>query len=207
MSIETGVIILAGGQSSRMGTDKALLKLSPDGPTLIEWVISAAQPVAEAGIIVVANQPGNYKWLGLPVIPDNYPGNGPLAGLEAGLAASKAENNFLLACDMPFVQTDLLKALLVWAEDTGGKSWDAVVPLNAEGKPEPLCALYNARVLPVAREYLTEQMLKMSDFLSALVTRYVEAAELKRYDPDLNSFKNLNTPREMSAVSSQFTGG
>jgi molybdopterin-guanine dinucleotide biosynthesis protein A len=186
-----------------MGTDKALLKLPPDGPTLIERVISAAQPVAEAGIVVVTNHPGKYQWLGLPVVTDNYPGSGPLAGLEAGLAASKAENNFLLACDMPFVQTPLLNALLSWAKDTDGKTWDAVVPLNPEGKPEPLCALYNARVLPVAREYLTEQMLKMSDFLSALVTRYVEAAELKRYDPDLNSFKNLNTPWEMSAVSLQ----
>jgi molybdopterin-guanine dinucleotide biosynthesis protein A len=66
--------------------------------------------------------------------------------------------------------------------------------------------LYNARVLPVAREYLTERMLKMSDFLSALVTRYVEAAELKQYDPDLTSFKNLNTPWELSVVSSQFPG-
>ncbi|MEI7554635.1 molybdenum cofactor guanylyltransferase [Candidatus Chlorohelix sp.] len=205
MSKNTGVIILAGGQSRRMGTEKALLKFEKDGLTLLEMVVEAARPVASAGIVLVTNQPEKYEFLkpSLSVVVDNQPGGGPLAGLEAGIEALTAQQYLLLACDMPFVRTELLKGLVEWEEE--GKSRDALVPLNPEGLPEPLCALYNARVLAVVKEHLGEHRYKMSDFLASIVTRYLVGIELEQYDPALRSFLNFNTPADFERYKAVFS--
>jgi molybdopterin-guanine dinucleotide biosynthesis protein A len=177
-----------------MGVDKSLLRLQPDSPTIIELVVKALRPVTGNRIVIVSNQPGKYDWLGLPVVTDNYPGCGPLAGLEAGLAAQNTGQSLLVACDMPFLNPGLLQALVEFSEE--GRRRDALVPLNQAGLPEPLCALYNTRVLPVARELLGEGQYKMSSFLSSIITRYLLVDELRKYDPKMRSFVNLNTPEE-----------
>ncbi len=193
---QTGGIILAGGQSRRMGRDKAQLRLQSDGPTLLERAIISLRAVVGDNLIVIANQPKKYL-LDLVVVSDNFPGNGPLAGLEAGLTVSQMNYNILVACDMPFLQVPLLQALVNWANEG---DWDAVVPLNQEGLPEPLCAVYQRRTLEVARDFLQQKRNKMADFLEAINTRYLTISYYEEFDPQLRSFKNLNTLQDYNEV-------
>ena len=123
VTAEFGSVILAGGQSRRMGRNKALLRLDPAGPTLVEGVVAA---VAGRGpIVLVTNTPEEYAFLGLPMVADapEHPGAGPLAGLYSGLRASTAAYNLTLACDMPRLQPALLDALAALPRD-----YDALVP-------------------------------------------------------------------------------
>lgn len=189
-----GAVILAGGKSSRMGTDKALLRLQPEGLRLIELVLTAVRPLV-GSVVISTNRPEDYGWLGYPLVRDRLAGAGPMAGLEAGLEASPARYNIIVACDMPQVETGLLKYLLAQAE-----GYAAVVPLNEEQKPEPLCAVYSKDCLPAIRRYLAAGSLKMAGWLGEVSTRFVPAAELKAFDPDLHSFRNLNSPEDLRQV-------
>src|SRR2546422_171213 len=110
-----GSIILAGGQSRRMGQNKALLRLAPGGPTLIERVIAAVAPFGP--LLLVTNTPEVYAFLGRPMVPDAETGVGPLAGLLAGLQAAVPAYNFVLACDMPWLQPALLAHLAAQPRD------------------------------------------------------------------------------------------
>ena len=135
--------VLAGGRSSRMGQDKALLPWK--GSTLIE---SVAREVFDAvGNVTLIGSPERYGDLGFPVISDKIAGCGPLGGLHAALSATTAEWNLLVACDMPGVTRQLLEGLLEAAEASGA---DALVP-QTPGGLEPLCAVYNVRLLPACR--------------------------------------------------------
>jgi molybdopterin-guanine dinucleotide biosynthesis protein A len=111
-----GGIILAGGQSRRMGQPKALLRLTPDGPTLIELALAAVRSVA-ADAILVTNAPETYAFLGCRMVADQFPGLGALAGIHAGLAVSAHEHNLIVACDMPFLNPALLAALAAEPRD------------------------------------------------------------------------------------------
>src|SRR5690349_521379 len=106
---DLGVIILAGGQSRRMGRNKALLRLTPDRPTLIEEVAATVAPLGP--ILLVTNTPDAYAFLDLPMVPDARPGAGALGGLYSGLLATACPFNLVVACDMPFLQPALLRAL------------------------------------------------------------------------------------------------
>jgi molybdopterin-guanine dinucleotide biosynthesis protein A len=172
-----------------MGSDKAQLRLEPDGPSLLERAVASLRTVVGDNVIVIANQPEKYK-LELMIVPDNFPGSGPLAGLEAGLTVSHMNYNILVACDMPFLQAPLLQAIVNWANEG---NWDAVVPLNQDGLPEPLCAVYQHRTLEVARGFLQQKRNKMADFLAAINTHYLTISDYEEFDPQLRSFKNLNT--------------
>jgi molybdopterin-guanine dinucleotide biosynthesis protein A len=190
---DCGAIILAGGQSRRMGQPKAFLRPDPDGPTLIERVIAAVMSVTPR-IVLSANTPDAFAWLGLPIIPDAAPGGGPLAGLAAGLRALATPYAFLLGCDMPDLAPDLLRYLSSRRADDA----DAIVPLNPLGEPEPLCALYNATCLPVIDERLRAGELRMGALLDHIRTRHIPATELQAVDPGLRSFVNLNTPEDVA---------
>lgn len=188
---DLAAIILAGGQSRRMGQNKALLRLHPAGPTLIELVIQAIAPLTMQ-IMISTNTPAEYAWLGLPLIPDQRADCGPLAGLEAGLTATSAAQLLVVGCDMPFVRTDLLRHLVSLRGAAA-----AVVPLNAADQPEPLCAIYSQACLPVIRARLAAGQYQLRAWLADISVRYVTAAELAICDPELQSFRNLNTPLDL----------
>jgi molybdopterin-guanine dinucleotide biosynthesis protein A len=189
---DLAALILAGGRSRRMGQNKALLRLRPDGPTLIELVLRAVAPLTDR-ILVSTNAPDAYAWLRVPLVPDRFAGCGPLAGLEAGLTANSAGHLILLGCDMPFVATDLLRYLASLRDEAA-----AVVPLNRAGQPEPLCAVYSQACLPVIRARLAAGRYQMSGWLDAVPVRFVPAGELEPVDPGLRSFRNLNTPADLA---------
>src|SRR5439155_2404727 len=127
--------VLVGGNSSRMGQDKARLPLH--GKTLVEHVAAA---VAEAaGSVTLVGAPERYQSLGFPIVPDDRPGAGPLAGIHAALGASRADWNLIVACDMPVLSAPFLKSLLAAAESSGA---DCLIPSGPSGLPGPLCAVH-----------------------------------------------------------------
>ena len=189
-----GAIILAGGQSRRMGTDKALLRLQPGGPRMLEMVLAAVKQAA-GEVVISTNRPADYKWTGLRLVEDNYQNCGPLGGLEAGLAASTSQINLVVACDMPWVEPSLLNFLVGLVP-----GYQAVVPLNEQGRAEPLCAVYTKDCLPAIRRHLAANSLKMSGWLEDIKTLFVPAPKLEEIDPEMRSFQNLNRPEDLRVL-------
>lgn len=175
--------VLAGGRSSRMGVDKALLDL--DGEPLVVRVAREAAKVC--GSVSLVGNPGLYGGFGLPVIPDRFSGLGPLAGIEAALAATGADWNLMLACDMPALETPILESLFL----AGG---DVALPAYPDGTVEPLCAVYHRRCHPAIRSALEAGIRRITDALATLgpgfAIRYVPVT---RSEP----FANLNTPEDL----------
>jgi molybdopterin-guanine dinucleotide biosynthesis protein A len=174
--------VLVGGRSTRMGRDKALLPYR--GVTLVQHVAVCVE--AAAGSVALVGPPEAYGALGYPVIPDVYPGQGPLSGIHAALGSSRAEWSLIVACDMPSVTPEFLRSLLEAAEQEGG---DCLLPCSPSGRPEPLCAVYRRSALPVLAEALHRNVRKVTAALEGLrVIGWPVAAAAW--------FENVNTPRE-----------
>ena len=178
--------VLAGGHSRRMGTDKALLAWR--GSTLIETM--AREVEAAAGSVVIVGSPDRYSHLGLHLLADLHPGLGPLAGLEAALAATSAEWNLVVACDLPGLDRILLRSLLDFA--WSAPPCDAVVAVDPAGNRQPLCAAYHVRALPLVRQRLETGQLKFLDMIDSLHWVAWPA-------PDAAAFVNINTPEQWAA--------
>jgi molybdopterin-guanine dinucleotide biosynthesis protein A len=172
-----------------MGTDKAFVPLL--GRPLIEEVIAR---VAELGVetVVVTNRPDEYRYLGVPLVGDIVPDQGALGGLYTALHAARAPHTLIVACDMPFLQRELLAYLISLRAD-----YDAVVP-RLGGRPEPLHALYAKSCLEPIRRNLEARSLKIAAFFSDVRLRYVGEPEIDRFDPQHLSFLNVNTPDELA---------
>jgi len=185
-------VILAGGESRRLGRNKALLRIG--GRALIERVVEAIAPLTAEVIVVVAS-PEQAAALPLPptarVVSDRYPGCGSLGGIFSGLAASREPWILAMACDMPFLNPALLRHLM-----TARRGVDAVVPY-LEGQPQPLHALYRKTCLAPIEGMLRSGQLKIASLFTAVRVRYVDEATIDRIDPDHRSFFNINTPADL----------
>lgn len=176
--MEISAIILAGGKSSRMGTDKALLPL--EGIPVIEGIISELEGVAPGiRILIAAGNKESYRYLGKDIVSDQFPSAGPLAGLHAGLSVSHTVWNLAVACDMPFANTGMFLALAKKAieMESGPQGIEAVVP-KIGGQIQPLLAAYRCSVLPGLEHELQEGRLKMTMWSGSLRTEYVDEAVL-----------------------------
>jgi molybdopterin-guanine dinucleotide biosynthesis protein A len=180
-------IILSGGENRRMGTDKAFLDLS--GKPMIEHILDVLRAVCQR-IIIVTNSPERYAAYGATVIQDVLDLRGPLTGIYSGLTRSEDEYNFVTACDMPFLNAKLIAYL---AEQAAG--YDVTLPKVGEFT-EPLHAVYHRRLLPVIEARLQEGRREIRGILENAKVRYVTKDEIKRFDPEQRSFKNINTRRE-----------
>ncbi len=180
-------VILAGGVSSRMGSNKALLAV--DGAPLIEKIYRTMTQLFRE-VILVTNTPEEYAFLPCPMVADRYSGVGPLAGLHAGLMASTREWIFLTACDTPFLNPDVIRMIC-----TVEGEYDAVVPLSPGGK-EPLQALYGQRCLAMVEQALEQGDWKLLNLLDRVRTRFVTPKELAAIPGAELSFCNVNTPDE-----------
>ncbi len=150
-----------------------------------------AQRVAETvkavtGTVTLVGSAERYAGLGFPVVEDLRPRAGPLGGVEAALHATEAEWNLIVACDMPRLREDWLARLLEEAERCGG---DCLIPLGADGRPQPLCAVYHRDCLEPITRALNENVRKMTDALSRLRAVYRPAGAAE-------NFLNLNTPEQ-----------
>lgn len=185
--------ILAGGASSRMGADKAHLRLG--GRTLVERAAAALGGVTSK-VSVVSSKPGAAAF-GLPVVPDLLEGRGALGGLHAALSHATSEWAMILSCDLPFVTAALCGRL----GSLRGPGTDAVAPLQPDGRPQPLCALYaRGACLHVAVELLRADELRPRALLSRVRTRWVTPAEVAGLPGSEHFFRNLNTPEDFAAA-------
>jgi molybdopterin-guanine dinucleotide biosynthesis protein A len=182
----TGVI-LAGGASSRMGSNKALLPYR--GGRFIEAIYRLLDGLFDE-VIVVTNTPEQYRFLPCRMVGDVFPGMGALAGIHAGLRESANPWIFAVACDMPYLNGDLIRRL--FAARAGE---DAVVP-DSGGGPEPLHAFYGKLCLPFIEEALRGDKRRIVSFYPRVRVRTVPAGEIARIDPGFDSFLNVNTPAE-----------
>lgn len=193
-----GAIILAGGKSSRFGSDKASALLR--GRPLLEWVARAAADVCESTVVVRAKgQELPSLDLAVPprVVEDEQHGIGPLAGIIAGMRASTAERCLVCSCDAPLLQPRLIAFLDEYLAAGGA---DIVLPI-ANGHPQPLLAIYRRdAALPVFKAALEAGDLKINRIIASLVTVRVEEPSLVAADPALDSFRNCNTPGALAEL-------
>jgi len=186
------VCIQAGGQSSRMGEDKALKTFL--GRPLIQRVVERLSPIADE-LIVTTNRPDDYRFLGLPLFPDLKPGRGALGGLYTAIASAAQPIVAVAACDMPFASASLLEAasqLLVEEEA------DVVIPKSEEGF-EPLHAIYRrATCLPAIEAAIDADQWKVIAWFPQVKVRVFTPDEIKQHDPSGLAFWNVNTPEEFS---------
>ncbi len=186
MSTVSG-IVLAGGESRRLGRDKALEVI--DGQHLIERVIDRMRKVCNDVLVVVANA-ARYPALTIPTdiqtVIDKYPGKGSLGGIYSGLMSTTMEYGLVVACDMPFLNLALLEKII----DMGITS-DICVPVLSD-RPEPTHALYSKNCLPHMRHQLDIDDLKITNFFSKVTVNYIDEEIVKTIDPDLLSFFNIN---------------
>ncbi|HYN86313.1 MAG TPA: molybdenum cofactor guanylyltransferase [Pyrinomonadaceae bacterium] len=181
--------ILAGGASSRMGADKAHLRLG--GLTLVERAARALATVAP-DIKVVSSKQDAGAW-GLPVVADLYERAGALGGLHAALAAARAEIIAVAPCDLPFLTGALYGRLVSLA----GEEADAVVPVQPDGRVQPLCALYRRRAcLGTVARLLDAGERRPRALLDEVRTRLVPFQSLADLDGARLFFRNVNTPED-----------
>jgi molybdenum cofactor guanylyltransferase len=180
--------ILAGGESSRMGRDKALLELN--GAPLIVRVARLVESVA--GMPVIVGAPERFSGLGLEVIADDWEAAGPLGGIATALRASRAPWNLIVACDLPYLTKAWLDFLVMRGLTSEA---DALLPVNERGA-EPLCAMYRKRCEPAIRTALDRGTRKVTDGLAALRVEDIEPLEWKAFDSEGLLFKNMNTPAD-----------
>jgi molybdopterin-guanine dinucleotide biosynthesis protein A len=180
-------IVLSGGENRRMGTDKAFLKVA--GIPMIEHVLRSLKSVFH-DIIIVTNAPERYAAFQAKVVTDAFDKRGPLSGIYSGLLRSADEYNFVVACDMPFLNPDLIAYLAGLAD-----GHDIVVP-SVDGLLEPLHAVYRRNLIPLMHEQLRQDRRRIRELFGKVHMRYVTEQEIDRFDPARKSFKNLNTPQE-----------
>ena len=182
--------ILAGGQSRRMGTDKSQLRFQNE--TFVDRIAAALEPAAESITLVGARQ----SHARFPTVADVHPGWGALGGLHAALAACTTEWAIVVACDLPLVTAELFKHLASLRKDH-----EAVVPVQSDGRPQPLAALYRIQpCLPRASELIETGHRRPLDLLELVNTRWVPFTELTNLDQAERFFVNINTPDDYDAV-------
>jgi molybdopterin-guanine dinucleotide biosynthesis protein A len=183
------VALLAGGQSSRMGTDKSFVRVL--GRPLIEDILAQVTGLG-AETILVTNRPDDYRYLGLPLFTDVLPDKGALGGLYTALYHSTYPHTLCLACDMPFIVRPLLDYLISLIPEG-----DVVIP-RVGGEAEPFRGLYaRAACLAPMRSALDASRLRVISFFPQVRIRFVDEPELDRFDPRHLSFFNVNTPEDL----------
>jgi len=180
-------VVLAGGQSSRLGMDKSFVNVN--GQSLIEQIVAKLAKLSD-DVIIVTNSPEKYDHLKARLVGDIYPGKGALGGIYSGLRTAANAYSLVVACDMPFLDLNLLRYMILLA-----RGHDVVIP-KVRGLPEPLHAIYSKNCLKPIDRLLARGGLKIIDFFSEVRVRYVEESEVDIFDPQHLSFFNVNTPND-----------
>lgn len=181
-------IILSGGNNRRMLRNKAFLQIKQK--TIIEREIEVLSTLFSR-IIVVTHTPENHEYLRVDLVSDLLSGKGPLGGIYSGLIASKDKYNFVVGCDLPFLNAGLISYMV---KVTNGH--DIVVP-KLNGFVEPLHAVYSKHCLIPIRRQLDRNELRIQSFFGEVKVRYVGKSEIEGYDPDHIAFFNINTEDDL----------
>ncbi len=194
------IAVQAGGQSRRMGENKALKTFL--GRPLIQRVIERIEPIADE-ILITTNQPEDLEFLRLPLFTDIQPGIGALGGLYTAVMSAKYSLVAVVACDMPFVNAPLLVAAASFLIQDGA---DVGIVETAEGF-EPFHAVYRrATCIPAMAAAIQSDQRRVNSWFPMVKLRKLTAVEIQRYDPDGNAFSNVNTPEEFAEAERQANG-
>lgn len=203
----TSAIILAGGTSVRLGQDKRRLRLwGEEGPTLLAHTVAIASALCRE-VVVVLNDPDEWRQLPALLVADSYPGAGPLGGLASGLKAMTYASALTLSSDLPLLNQQLLLAMLGWSRD-----YDALIPRRSEKLPgmaslprnrrglEPLHAIYSHRCLPLIQTRLAAGQHQLTSFLDDARVVELPPEVWRPFDQQGLSFMNVNTPDQLAEV-------
>jgi len=190
---DVSAFILAGGKSTRMGADKAFVVL--DGRTLLARALDLARSVTSD--VRIVGDPTKFAPFA-PVVEDIFRDCGPLGGIHAALRASPAELNLILAVDVPFVSTALLQYLVGRARDAASAT---VTVAQANGRWQPLCAVYRRVFADTAEHALHARRYKIDALFDATGTKLITEGELEAAGFSQKMFRNLNTQQELAEAS------
>ena len=191
MDLDIGYIVLAGGKSKRLGRNKINEVIGDT--TLFNRVITVLSAFKGTIIIVTAEDstiPDNFTYPKIKMVHDLYPGKGMIGGIITGLSVSKNYYNLVVACDMPFLNTDLLRYMISITEDND------LVAYKNKNELEPLHAIYSKNCLPILKEIM-QNNLRIFEMLDRIKVRYLSSTEINRYDPKNISFFNVNTEADL----------
>jgi molybdopterin-guanine dinucleotide biosynthesis protein A len=185
------IVIQAGGESQRMGQDKALMPFL--GKTLLERVIERVSDLGNE-LLVTTNHPEKFSHFKIPLFQDRQPERGALGGLFTALSAAQFPTVIVVACDMPFVNPDILKVACEWLSTKEG---DVVIPRTKYGY-EPLHGVYRREIcLPAVNRALTTGEKRMISWFPSVKVIPLTEGELVKYDPMGIAFWNVNTLEEL----------
>ena len=184
-------IILAGGQNTRFsGTNKALIRVA--GRCILDGIYDVFSELFEE-IILVTNDPIQYLEWDLNIVTDIFPIRCSLTGIHAGLFYMNTPHAFFMACDIPFLKKDLVETILNHIES----GVDIVIPETSKGL-EPLCSVYSKHCLKPVEQQLIRQQLKIRQVFQKVRVKKLPEPILRKADPDLLSFSNINTPEDLT---------
>ncbi len=193
-----GAIILAGGASTRMGRPKTELRLN--GVTLLERAVNLLQP-SFGRITIVTNSRCSFKHFPVTLVRDFFAigGRNPLQGIHAGLSASSMPYQFVVACDMPFLNLDLINYMGVYAS-----RYDVVVP-KIGPHYQPLHAYYSRSCIDIIERQILNRDFKITNFYARLNVRTIGLDEVALFDPHQESFFNINTWEDFDQAREKMT--
>ena len=189
--------VLAGGRSTRMGTDKALLPFA--GLTLLERALRTASAVAASTVIVGAAE--KYAAFG-KVVEDVYTGCGPLGGIHAALSTTQTAWNLILSVDLPRMTSEFLE----WLAREAYAAKELIVVPNALGGLQPLCAIYKRNVLAAVEQALNNGDYKIGHLFSVVPTRQIAEGEIISAGFSAEVFRNINTAADYQALGETIAG-
>ncbi len=184
-------VILAGGSSKRYGKNKAFLEIG--GVRLIDGLVSKMKEIFN-NVAIVCNKKHLYEYLGVPVYEDIVKGLGPIGGLFTGLKKITGNSGFFIACDMPFINKDLIHYMI---EIKG--SHEAVIPL-LENEVEPLFAVYSRSCLQPIKNLIDSECFKVRALYGQISVRYVTEKEINKFDSPGRLFININKPEDLAKI-------
>ncbi len=183
-------IVLAGGRSRRMGTDKSVITLNEK--TLIEYSIDALKPLCDK--VVISSNNYIYAYTGCEVWPDELPDQAPIVGIYSCLKRSTTEYNIILSCDMPLMSTVMIEYLLANSE-----SHDITVPVHDNSLIEPLCGVYKQSAMGILKKYIDRGNFRLNQCIREASHRLITVDErLPFYSTDM--FSNINTPEDFQDI-------
>jgi len=191
--LDVGYIILAGGKSTRLGRNKVFEIIGQK--SLLERAVSCLSSFKSEIIVVKAKDSSLPELTGYPelrIVTDVYPGKGSLGGIYTGLVASKAFYNMVVACDMPFLNLDLLRYMIDLARE-----YDVVIPKVDDEILEPLHAVYSGNCIPPLEFLIKQNRLSILELFPMVKVRNVANSEINQFDPQHLSFFNINTEADL----------
>lgn len=195
MNLNDTAIILAGGKSRRMGFDKQFISMGD--MSITEYIIEALKSLFP-NIILVTNKPQAYDRSDIEIVEDQYKGFGPLGGIHAGLMKSQSRYNYLIACDMPYINKNYIKYMMKKLEQSEYKA-EAVITRFGDWI-EPFNAFYSKELIPKVEASIFMDNKKISGLLKMADVMYIEERIARDFSPDWSMFMNLNTEKDLMAL-------